>query len=131
MQTVTIKSVERNANNDWEYKGTPMYSFDVYIEESSEVHRYSAQSPDNPKLQVGKSEVVITPGTGNYPPNIKPAPKGNNFSSGAKKTDPKSFAASYSKDITIAFINQGTIKDSKTAVETIDAFYNIFLNLMK
>jgi len=60
-------------------------------------------------------------------------PKTNVFKPFTKKVevnrDP-SFAASYSKDITIACINNGIVKGSKDIDATLSHYFNYFLSLM-
>lgn len=43
----------------------------------------------------------------------------------------KSFAASYAKDMTVAFIGKDIIKTSKDADATINHYYELFLKLME
>lgn len=63
------------------------------------------------------------------------APKGGGFQSRGKspeelKQQLKSFSSAYAKDVTVAFINQGTIKDSKAADASILHYSNLFSGLI-
>uniref|UniRef100_A0A6M3JIZ1 Uncharacterized protein n=1 Tax=viral metagenome TaxID=1070528 RepID=A0A6M3JIZ1_9ZZZZ len=61
---------------------------------------------------------------------------GGGFQSRGKSPDElkqqvRSFAASYSKDVTVAFINQGTIKDSKAADASVLHYFNLFKGILE
>lgn len=62
------------------------------------------------------------------------APKGGFQSRGKTpeelKQQLKSFSSAYAKDVTVAFINQGTIKDSKAADASILHYSNLFSGII-
>jgi len=131
MQEVNVTKVQRAPHNDWKSKeGQQFYAFDVFIEGDSVPHQYSAKSEHDPKITTGQQTVVITPSSGNYPPKIKPAAKPK-FGGGGKSGDPKSFAASYAKDIAVACINSGIAKSTKEVDALIEHFYQNFLGKMQ
>ena len=64
-----------------------------------------------------------------------PSSKGGGFQSRGKtpeelKQQLKSFSSAYAKDVTVAFINQGTIKDSKAADASILHYSNLFSGII-
>lgn len=64
------------------------------------------------------------------------APKGGGFQSRGRspeelKLQAKSFAAAYGKDVTVAFINQGKIVDSKAADASIQHYFILFRGLLE
>lgn len=53
---------------------------------------------------------------------VSQAPRAGGFSGGKNHTDPNTMLIAYAKDVVVAFIAAGVVKDSKAALVGLDAF---------
>ena len=118
--------------NNFESHGKTLYVHAIKFEGESVIHHYNSVSKKQDKFVVGKEcEFDVIPSSGNHPPKIKPVAQNSGFSKGGKQSDPKSFAASYAKDIAVACINMGIAKSTAQVDALIEHYYNNFLNRMQ
>ena len=117
-----VTGIDVNIGNWSGKEGKTFYNHMIHFE-NNDKGIYASITPECTKFVIGQEHDYTKTPNGEYPDKIKPVTEG--FSGGFKKhQNNKSFALSYSKDISVARINAG-MPDGVNSSDTLtraDAF---------